>query len=183
MDTMAKEVLPKIQSDEKMKLYQLFFSKIEQQNAAPLIDNIPPLVFTPFRNEDPFFSIFPHQLNENMHPVNSNKNVTLAPLKTDSVQHSKDKDNVELVCPHKNMKHYAKVNYLNRICASTVTISMVVTRELGCAHIPTDPIMLTASARIAISATTTRYENKQQRKMKKTMKKGFELPNMSTSTL
>ena len=154
---MAKDLPQKMQSDEKMKLYQLFFCKIEEQNVPPLIENIAPLVFTPFRNEDPFFSIFPHQQNESMHPVNSNKNVTLAPLKTDSVQHSKDKDNVELVCPHKNMKHYAKVNSLNRICASTVTINMGETRELGCARIPIDPITLMASARTAISATITRY--------------------------
>lgn len=62
-------------------------------------------------------------------------------------------------CPHKHQKHYAKVSFDKfnnyRVCAITVTTSMVEMQWLMRAHTPIGWYTQKASARIATSTIIT----------------------------
>ena len=72
-------------------------------------------------------------------------------IKIDDEDDKNSRKNKEMICPHTDKKHYAKVIiYLYRICVILAIIDKVELRKLGFAHIQIEYIMLEVNVEIVI---------------------------------
>ena len=100
-------------NNEKQYLHSLFFGP----EHCVYKQDYPVLTFTPYtKEEDLFESIFPESRRGPCIVQQLKTDEPLNPIKTYSVNGSEDENglhkkiSMEIACPHKDRKHYAKVN-------------------------------------------------------------------------
>jgi hypothetical protein len=103
-----------IANTEKEHLYSVFFG----ENRCFYKQDYPILSFAPYsKEEDLFASIFPEVRGDICPCQQIKKSEPLNPIKacanpgSDEENSSHKKISMELVCPHKDRKHYAKVSF------------------------------------------------------------------------